>query len=68
MANGKPDYIVSAKADANVPEKDTRYVNIGVGFDSETPNTREPCINVILNARPWGEWDGKFTLFRLRER
>lgn len=65
--NNRPDYIVSAKVDANVPDKDVRYVNIGVAWDGETKD-REPCIHVSLNARPWGQWDGKFSLFRFRER
>lgn len=58
----KPDYRVVANSGTEAD----RLVEIGVGFDTETLNdSPKPYIAVVLNARPWGEWDGKLQLHRI---
>jgi hypothetical protein len=62
----KPDYIVNAKFDADASENKIRYVTIGAAWNSSTRDDR-PCINIQINSLPIGKWDGKLTLYEIRD-
>lgn len=56
----RPDYRVMASRDSD--DRDDRLVEIGIGFESTSSSGRR-YIAVVLNARPWGTWDGQLKLF-----
>lgn len=59
-----PDYAVLASTGIDGAD---RLVQVGVAFDSES-RAGNPYIQVLLSARPWGEWDGKLQLHRIERR
>lgn len=63
MPGPKPDYRVLAHDD------DTDYlVYVGSAWIMKGRDGRDDYISVQLNARPWGEWDGKLQLHRVEGR
>lgn len=66
MAQGrKPDYnatVTTTAVDADGNQRKS-YVIIGAAWDAQTQNG-VPCVHVKLNAKPWGDWDGSFSLYR----
>lgn len=59
----RPDYTVLANNSAM-----DRFVKIGVAFESEDQEKGARYIKVILNWRPWGEWNGEMQLHPIAAR
>lgn len=59
----QPTYVVLA----NCGTGRDRLVEIGLAWDSVGKTSKRPYVDVVLNARPWGEWDGRLQLHRIEE-
>ncbi len=59
----KPHYTVLASRDSSDPE--SGLVRVGAAWDSTSRKDGKPYIQVILDSRPWGTWDGKLQLYPL---